>query len=399
MASFDTNTLALVTAVINGLMAMVWLVMVRAFRIAPAAGLLLSCAYTLFIPNLLCLRCLAWWPDWLGLWPQSFSTLAGFTLMGLGVRRLMRLRQRWHDVAVIAGGAAVLILSGGVWGDGGPSLPPLVLATGLLSICCARDVFSGCRALQPPWLTALLTLPFLLTGLLLVGRAASMLWLNGAGGTFIQGNTSKPGLAWLYLLLTMLIAMGLVSIVVMRLIAKIQYMTLRDPLTDALNRRALGAELQTLQAQVGRGQRHSLVMLDVDHFKRINDQFGHAAGDAALLHLVTVLRANMRELDALGRLGGEEFCLLLPHTGLDDASRVAQRMCEALRSQALQWQHMTIAMTASFGVTLCQPDDPQGDTTLAMADWLVYRAKSAGRDRICVADPDAALGRMLSTPA
>jgi diguanylate cyclase (GGDEF)-like protein len=272
------------------------------------------------------------------------------------------------------------------------------LASALLSLLCARDIWSGGRALQPAWLTALLTLPFLLTGLLLLARTASLWWLPGAEGFLMQGSANKATLAWLYLLMTLMIALGLVSIVVMRLIARIHYMTLRDPLTDALNRRAFSAELQTLQAQVERGQTHSLVMLDVDHFKRINDRLGHAAGDAALLHLVAVLQANMRELDRLGRLGGEEFCLLLPHTALDDASRVAQRMCEALRKQSLQWQGSPLDLTASFGVVACQPGDPQGDSTLALADWLVYRAKSAGRDRICVADPDLALGRMV-TPA
>ncbi|MBT9493292.1 MAG: GGDEF domain-containing protein [Paucibacter sp.] len=395
MPPFDAQTLALVTAAVNGFMAIVWLVLVRAFRIAPAAGSLLCAAYVLFIPSLLCLPCQSWWPSALGVWPQSLCSLAAFALMSLGVRRLMRLRQHWRDVAVITGSAALLMLAGDLAGENGPSLPPLVLASALLSICCARDVLSGCRAVQPAWLTALLAMPFLLTGLLLLARTASLLWVQEARGFLMQGSLSQSTLAWLYLLMALLIALGLVSIVVMRLIARIQYMTLRDPLTDALNRRALGTELQTLQAQVERGQLHSVVMIDVDHFKRINDQFGHAAGDAALLHLVAVLRANMRELDRLGRRGGEEFCLLLPHTSLDDAGRVAQRMCEALRRQSLPWQGAPLAMTASFGVVTCQPDDPQGDSTLALADWLVYRAKAAGRDRVCVADPDAALGRML----
>jgi diguanylate cyclase (GGDEF)-like protein len=396
MAHFDAYTLTLVTAVVNGFMAIVWLVMVRSFRIAPVAGLLLSAAYVLFIPSLLCLQCRSWWPaDW-GIWPQSFSSLAGFALMSLGVRRLMRLRQRWGDVATIAGGAALLMLAGSAPGWAAPSLPPLVLATALLSITCARDIWSGGRALQPTWLTTLLTLPFLLTGLLLLARTASLWWLADAEGFLMQGHADKVALAWLYLLMALMIALGLVSIVLMRLITRIQYMTRRDPLTNALNRRALSAELQTLQAQVERGQQHSLVMLDVDHFKRINDRLGHAAGDAALLHLVSVLQANMRELDRLGRLGGEEFCLLLPHTALADAGHVAQRMCEALRCQPMQWQGVPMAMTASFGVVSCQPADPLGDATLAMADWLVYRAKSAGRDRVCVDNPELALARRVA---
>ncbi len=397
MEAFDSGTLTTVTAVINGFMGMVWLLLVYAFRIAPAAGRLLAGAYLVFIPGLLCLSCSPGWPSWLGAWPQVLSNLAGFTLMSLGVRRLMRLNQSPADLLLIAALAALAVVLAATLGAFRWGMAAMSLSTGLLFLLCSRDVLSGSRAGQPAWITALLALPFLLTSLLLLARAASFALRPETSSLLSSRQTANPALAWLYLLLTLLIAFGLVSVVATRLIGRIQYMVLRDPLTDALNRRAFSLELQLLQAQVERGHRHCLVMIDIDHFKAINDQLGHAAGDAALVHMVSVLRADMRELDRLGRLGGEEFCLLLPHTSLEDASRVAQRICEALQRQPLRWKDEALTLTASFGVAPCQAHDPQGEASLATADWLLYRAKSEGRNRVCVAEPGGLLGKVLKS--
>ena len=395
MDRFDVNTLLTVSAVFHAFMAVVWLILVRAFRIAPVAGGLLIGAYALYALALLCLPCLAGWPAQLSRLVQGLAGLASFTLMAFAVRRLMRLPVRMHraDILLIAAGTALCLVLAGPTGQ--LALP---LGLALLALLCARDVLFGARAEQSARAAGLLAAPFLILGVLLLTRLLSPTLAGANQPELSTGSLDRLSVAqaWGHLSMALLIAFSLVSIVCSRLISRIQYMTLRDSLTDTLNRRAIAAELQNLQAQVGRGQKHSVVMLDIDHFKRINDQYGHAAGDAALRHLVATLRADMRELDQLGRLGGEEFCLLLPHTSLNDASRVAQRMCESLRAQALSWQGQAIPMTASFGVVACQVDDPQGDVTLAMADWLVYRAKSDGRNRICVSDPDAALGRMVT---
>ncbi|OYU28116.1 MAG: hypothetical protein CFE41_07780 [Burkholderiales bacterium PBB2] len=392
---FDANTLLQVSAVFHGFMAGVWLIMAQIFRIAPRAALLLSTAYLCIIPALLCLDCQVWWPALLQGWLQKLLSLLGFALMTLGIRRMMRLRMRWLDIAGVTGLSLAAMLALSFNGHSSAALALNSAGMGLLTLLAARDVLTGGRATLLPWVRAFIVVPYVLMALMLLGRSLSLLWLNEHRPFFVQGQHASAALAWAYLLLTLAIGIGLVGIVVTRLIDRIQYMTLRDPLTDALNRRALSAELAQLQAQVERGQTHSLVMLDVDHFKQINDSLGHAGGDAALLHLVAVLRTSMRDLDRLGRLGGEEFCVLLPHTPLPDAARVAQRMCEALRRSPLIWRDQRLPLTASFGVAPCQPGDPQGDSSLAMADWLVYRAKALGRDRICVAEPGRSLGREL----
>jgi len=393
MSLFDANTLLLVNAVFHGFMALVWLLMAQVFRIAPLAARLLAGAYLSLIPALLCLDCLGGWAASFSGLPQRLAGLLGMALVSLGVRRLMRLRMRWLDIALIAMVAGVFTTALSLAQDARAALAVNSAGMGVLTLLAARDLLTGGRASQPGWILAFLLTPYLLLGLALLSRSAGLLWPLGEASELLpQQQAISAGLAWLYLLLTLAIGIGLVGIVMSRLVERIRYMTLRDPLTDTLNRRAMAAELQLLQAQVERGQQHSLLMIDVDHFKHINDSLGHAAGDAALLHLVEVLRANMRDLDRLGRMGGEEFCVLLPHTPLDQAGRVAQRMCDALRRQPPVWLGQPLKLTASFGVAPCQAGDPQGDASLALADWLVYRAKSLGRDRVCLAEPGLPLG-------
>ena len=129
-------------------------------------------------------------------------------------------------------------------------------------------------------------------------------------------------------------------------------------------------------------------MIDIDHFKSINDQHGHAAGDAALQHSVRVWQAGLREVDRLGRLGGEEFCALLPLPlpgDLSTASAVAERLRSALAAQPLCWNGIELRLSASFGVALPVVGDAQGEVGLVRADAELYRSKTEGRNRVCAA--------------
>lgn len=388
MQSFDANTLMLVIAVFNGFMACVWLILGRLFRIAPQASLLLAVANIASIPGLHCPSCSVVWPAPLGPWMNELPLVISMTLLALGVRKLMRLRFRYARIVGVCGGAVLAALLLSSQGHADASLMLLSLCMSLLALRAGHDVLVGRPADQPRGVTFLLCLPYALWVLMMLAQAVTLLCWPQGRAWFLHEDVPSVPLAWADLFIELCIGISLVGMVVARLIGRVQHMTLRDGLTDTLNRRALGAELRRLQAQVERGQSHCLVMIDVDHFKRFNDQHGHACGDAALRHLVQVLRANMRTLDQLGRMGGEEFCLLLPHTALADAAMVAERMAQALRSQPLHWQGQDLPMSASFGVMPCLRDDPQGDQGLAMADRLLYRAKAEGRDRVCVDAPE-----------
>jgi diguanylate cyclase (GGDEF)-like protein len=158
-----------------------------------------------------------------------------------------------------------------------------------------------------------------------------------------------------------------------------------DPLTDVPNRRGFFQALAPWMALARRpGQPTALVVLDFDHFKRINDSYGHPAGDVVLAHLVDACKRQLRDSDLLGRLVGVEFAILLPRTSLDDAAMVAERMRAAIEAERVKTERALISLTASFGVTTIRPDDSTV-TLLARADEALRVAKKAGRNRIEVA--------------
>lgn len=156
-----------------------------------------------------------------------------------------------------------------------------------------------------------------------------------------------------------------------------------DALTGLANRRALFA-LGNAALEQARRQRHpvALISLDADHFKQINDRFGHAGGDAVLRALAGVLKQHTRAADVAARLGGEEFAILLPATGLDEARELAERLRAKIEALRLSHGKETIQVTCSFGVTASQNGEASLDLLLNTADIATYRAKSTGRNRI-----------------
>lgn len=173
-----------------------------------------------------------------------------------------------------------------------------------------------------------------------------------------------------------------------------------DPLTSLLNRRAFLERAAPLWSTALRSDRPlALMMMDIDHFKTINDSFGHATGDAVLAAVGRILVRAHREGDLVARWGGEEFIVLLPETGLDQALALGERLRAELGSARMTGAYPH-ALSASFGVA-----ERVSATTLAglisVADEQLYRAKAAGRDQVCSVEPDdgspaAALGSAKS---
>lgn len=156
-----------------------------------------------------------------------------------------------------------------------------------------------------------------------------------------------------------------------------------DVLTGVANRRSFFERAKELQANARR--RHSpltLLAVDVDFFKKINDAYGHAAGDEALRIFADICRGLLRPLDLIGRLGGEEFAILLPDTTLSGAQRVAERLREAVASTEVVDGGHRFTMTISIGVCETPHDHASIDPTLAAADQALYRAKQSGRNRV-----------------
>jgi diguanylate cyclase (GGDEF)-like protein len=174
-------------------------------------------------------------------------------------------------------------------------------------------------------------------------------------------------------------------------LAREEALATRDSLTGLPNRRAL---YDRARAELSRAARENgsvgVILVDLDHFKRINDQFGHAAGDEALCRVGEVLQRARREYDFTGRWGGEEFLVILPGATLAQAGLVAERIRTAMETITLRQEGATpIALRASMGVASASPAArPLGlDELLLQADDALYRAKAGGRNRVCLHTP------------
>ncbi len=157
-----------------------------------------------------------------------------------------------------------------------------------------------------------------------------------------------------------------------------------DQLTGALNRRGLE---EAFEKEVGRAQRRQsalcVALLDIDNFKRLNDSLGHDAGDAALIHLATVIRETMRPQDTVARFGGEEFIILLPETPVEDAQTAVVRLQRELTRRIFLHNNDRQLITFSAGVTDVRPGDTQASVT-KRADEAMYAAKQAGKNRVLI---------------
>lgn len=164
---------------------------------------------------------------------------------------------------------------------------------------------------------------------------------------------------------------------------ELRRMATTDPLTGAPNRRHFTT---VAHQEMERALRYDLplatIMLDVDHFKKVNDTWGHSIGDEVLKAVTVSMLAQLREVDVLGRMGGEEFAVLLPQTGLDGARQLAERLRQAVADIRLPLGEGVLKASISLGVACRGDGDTHFDHLLGRADRAMYRAKDAGRDRI-----------------
>ena len=175
---------------------------------------------------------------------------------------------------------------------------------------------------------------------------------------------------------------------------------LTDPLTALPNRRAFERGIAGLRPH---DREAALLLIDLDHFKVVNDTHGHAAGDYVLQQVSMILRAHMRNRDLLSRLGGEELAVLLPDTDSSKALQVAERLRGAIETLDIHWEGQTIAITASFGVTVAMGTTPS-NTLFVQADAALYGAKRAGRNRVVLSGelllrPSMGIGSIQMEPA
>jgi diguanylate cyclase (GGDEF)-like protein len=199
------------------------------------------------------------------------------------------------------------------------------------------------------------------------------------------------GSAFFFVVLALALHSTLGVLVVARLVAALRRLSRHDGLTDLLNRRAMEESLeQHIENGVRSGATFAVMMLDMDHFKRINDQHGHAVGDLALKHIALLLQRLMREQDSLARFGGEEFVVLLAHTTFDEAEPLAERIRALIAASPLM--HGAVEVPLSISIGLAQWYGPAEDAShlLSRADAALFQAKVQGRNRVVQATRSAA---------
>ncbi|MFW6345875.1 MAG: diguanylate cyclase [Halomonas sp.] len=232
--------------------------------------------------------------------------------------------------------------------------------------------------------------PFTLTESLAAG--VSLLWLLALAQR-VDGSWLTPaGLEGLWLLASLLAVSLAANHFQLGLLMRVYRQATHDPLTGLLNRGALTLHLEKLQAwrhrerATGRSAECAVMMLDIDHFKRINDTRGHSVGDMILEEFARVLTAQTRPEDCVARFGGEEFVVLLVDADVERARRAAERIRLAVEAHPFSdHDHQPVPVTTSIGVAGLQ-DDEAPPQALERADAALYRAKQAGRNAVRVSD-------------
>lgn len=214
--------------------------------------------------------------------------------------------------------------------------------------------------------------------------------LGAAGIALYSGNQMTPREEDLYHLANFLfmpalyVAMGVSVILLLAtdLSRQLRVQALTDQLTGLNNRRGFLAASERMLARVGRsGSPMALVLCDVDHFKRVNDSFGHAAGDEALRQLAGVIAATVRAGDETGRIGGEEFAICVEGLAAEDVAGICERINRELAVSVLETARGPLSLSASFGVTTARGGDTVEDL-FQRADQALYQAKAEGRNTV-----------------
>jgi diguanylate cyclase (GGDEF)-like protein len=312
------------------------------------------------------------------------SAWIAMTLQLIGYRRFGGHQQhswRWLMLPILC-----IAIMWSLWANGASYVTRTVfLSTVVLVLCllCCHELFrDGAmrreRTRFIPWvLTAF-------TGLCMALRIPALLLDPGINEDFFAPSLERTLAFAPTLYYTLGTGFGFMLMLRERGDARLREVALSDALTGVANRRALEEMVRRdMHQSVRTGQPLSLIVIDIDHFKAVNDTWGHAVGDQVICHVAAVIGETIRASDILARYGGEEFCVLLRDTDTDSARTLATKLCNALRTRPLEHAAGSITVTASMGVSgLVQGAGDSWEALFKRADGALYRAKQEGRDRV-----------------
>lgn len=321
--------------------------------------------------------------------PPLLTSVAGYGIIAFGLALVLRgLRVygaatlSWPMIAVITG---IALLVPGYYTLVGPSRGARLVFSGfyfgVLNLWCAATIARHGGWRRNGTGTCIGVTGFIALGCALLLRGTHMLLdtdLSDPANALMMGVT-----ALVIPLAQICISFGLIVMVMWRYAERLRRLSTLDTLTGTLNR--AGLELQGkrvgLRAQRG-GRSLAVVMIDVDHFKAINDSHGHLVGDEVLRHLSALLRLELRPHDVLARFGGEEFVLVLDDLNLPDALRLAERLRAGIEQTVASMSDVTVRFTASLGVACSDQHGYDLIRLISAGDAALYAAKRAGRNRV-----------------
>lgn len=331
-----------------------------------------------------------------GVWPPALViplsnalVAASYLLNWFGVRSFAGQRIPWRRglallTALTAGNLWFVVMANDV------TARILIGSAGItgLSLLAAISLWRMGPEDKPGRAQRVTALVFLFHALFVAGRAALTAGSGPVDGILTPNLVQSAGFLEAIMAVTGW-GFGFLAMTSERLQADLDRIGTIDPLTGAYNRRAF---MKHADKELARAQRNgaplTLLLLDLDRFKRVNDTFGHLAGDALLRLFSETVTARLRRTDLFGRYGGEEFCLLLPDTDRSGAAVLAEALRRDVAARPLPFQGHEIAASVSIGIAACRSGEDL-DAALAAADLALYRAKRNGRNQVMVDEATA----------
>lgn len=324
-------------------------------------------------------------------WPiilASVLIVCGLCLQYSGIQRFKDKPINWRFVAITVGA----IFLSGIWFTG---VQNNVMGRAIVNSVIFGIVFAACaRELLIP-AESPLRIAYWLTGIsygalsLLVFARAVILWQSSAESYGLFQNIPINPLTFLGVCLLQFSTMfGYVLMLDYRLVGELGKLASLDPLTGAFNRRRLEEEASRLQARsIRTGDPIAVMMIDVDHFKKVNDRYGHQVGDEVLRHLAKTIEAAIRADDYFARYGGEEFCILLPSTTKNEAYVLAERLRQVYADNPFLFASQRLPSTISIGIADSVDAGTEFKLLVQAADNALYEAKQAGRNLVMQYSP------------
>lgn len=367
-----------------------WGLMTRPLRIAPKASIRFFFTNISLSAGVYLLTLRTTNASLLNWFLADIAILSSFMLIGWGIQQLFKLHSSVKRDCLLLGLTSLLMLAGQL-----QQLHPIFLGV-VFSVTATVFLYSASQhnfqAIQKDFgfvAACLMSAPLFIVTAIFFARTLILLWPETNTDNFVATNTAEAmPLLWSYILLTLAINIVMIGGALARLVAKIRQFAERDQLTGLWNRRAVLKKLQEVHELWQKQQQsYSLILLDLDHFKLINDSLGHDAGDAALRRCATTLSAVVRTQDLVSRYGGEEFLLLFPGVAATELPLIAEKIRMTLAGCQLIWQNQPIELSASLGYITVYPG-AKAEHLLTLADNAMYKAKAEGRNKACAAVAD-----------